>query len=101
MDNVDIFRYVKILVAQVLTDMVSFVLPPGSNRDATPDEKEGICIGLLAVASQLEAYVMNTLPPDKAASVRAFLDRFQAEVQRQRSKNKEQSDAGSLESSGA
>jgi len=79
MTNQELSTVAAALATQVFTQASDLLIGKG---EETPENTEATVQLILLTAAHLEAFVVNSLPPEKAQSVRAFLDRFLAEVQR-------------------
>jgi len=78
-DKHEISRIAQYLAADVIRQ--AHELLAGEKVDVTQDEAEAILLTTLATAAAIEAHAILALPPDKAANVRAFVERLTHDIQ--------------------
>lgn len=89
-DNKELSILAAALAAQVFEEAHTLLIGKGPE---TPENTEATVQLILITAAHLEAFVVNSLPPEKASNVRAFLDRFLAEVLRRKNQEASQKDS--------
>lgn len=83
-DSKDIARMAAHLSATLVADTTELIASGKSIEDLTPEETEATIAVLLGTVGAIQSYVISALPPDKAANVRAYLDRLSNDIQHAR-----------------